>query len=229
MKKLMALLMSFMLMGAVLPALAEEESIMPVPVEILPMAEDVLSMTDAITRAQAEIGPLPANCLTRAELVRMSDDSRQWIVTVFELTAFSDGWSVALDAASGAVICKDVTNVGYFQVMTDRWEAAKGVEYLWSLEDKLLFDTLYTIMPSHGMPIEGDMTHGEALEIAVNALGMTSAADYQIGFGYLMGSGDTSGVWEVYFVRQDELMHKVNLDAVTGQIYLIEPDEEGNG
>lgn len=228
MKKLMALLMALLMGAAALPALAEEE-VLPIPVEILPISEDVLSMTDAIAKAQEAIGPLPANCLTRAELVRMSDDSRQWIVTVFELTAFSDGWSVAMNAETGAVITRDVTNVGYFQVMTDRWEAARGVEYLWSLEDKLLFDTLYTIMPSHGMPIDGDMSHGEALEIAVKALGMTSAADYQIGFGYLMGHGDASGVWEVCFVRDGMLMHKVNLDAVTGQIYLIEPDEEGNG
>ena len=70
-----------------------------------------------------------------------------------------------------------------------------------------------------------------ALMKAIDVLQLTNAVDYQVGYGYLMGSGDgeINGVWEVYFVQDGETVYKVNLDAVTGEIYYIEPDEEGNG
>ena len=124
-----------------------------------------------------------------------------------------------------------VTDIGYFTEISRRWQAVKGVEALWSLEDKLLFDTLYTMQPNYGLPMEGDIPQGEALVKAMAAVGVTSANDYQIGYGYIMGMGDgqTNGVWEIWFMQGDEMIYKVNLDAVTGEIYLIEPDEEGNG
>ncbi len=159
----------------------------------------------------------------------MTDGSCQWIVTLFDLANFADGWCIALDATSGEVLATDATNIGYFDTVSARWQAAKGPEALWSLEDKLLFDTLYTMQPTYGLPMEGDMAQGEALVKAMAAVGVTSVSEYDVGYGYIMGAGDANGVWEVYFMSGDELIWKVNLDAVTGQIYLIEPDEEGNG
>lgn len=226
MKKLMLLLVALLLMAV--PALADADA---VPAEILPQSEDMLYMADAIEKARAALTVLPADCLTRAELVRMSDESCQWIVTIFDLTNFADGWCIAVDAASGEVIAVNTTHSGYFGSIVEHWESVKGVEALWSLEDKLLFDTLYTMQPTCGMPMDGDMPQGEALVTAMKAVGVSSAADYQIGYGYLMGMGDgqTNGVWEVWFMQGEEMIYKVNLDAVTGEIYLIEPDAEGNG
>jgi len=228
MKKLLMLLLAILL--AVTPVLAEEDTPI-VPVEILPQSEEVLFMADAIEKAKASLAILPAESLIRAELVRMSDDSCQWIVTVFDLTNFSDGWCISLNAKDGEVITTDMTHIGYFADVVTRWEAAKGVEALWTLEDKLLFDTLYTMQPTYGLPMDGDMSQGEALVKAMNAVNVTSANDYQVGYGYIMGAGDgqTNGVWEVWFMQGEEMIYKVNLDAVTGEIYLIEPDEEGNG
>lgn len=231
MKKLLLLLAALLL--AITPAMAD--SLQPedanVPVEILPQGEGMLHMADAIGAAQASLPVLPADTLTRAELVRMVDESTCWIVTIFDLTSFSDGWCVTVDAVSGAVVGTDVTNIGYFAEIADLWQTHYGPEALWTLEQKLLFDTLYTMQPTYGMPMDGDMPQGEALVKAMAAVGVTSASEYQIGYGYIMGSGDgqTNGVWEVYFVSGEELIYKVNLDAVTGEIYLIEPDEEGNG
>lgn len=225
MKKLLMLLAALLL--AVTPALAEETP--AVPVEILPQAEGMLYMADAIEKAKAELGVMPAECLTRAELVRMSDDSCQWVVTIFDLTNFSDGWCIMVDASAGSVAASYRTDIGYFDGVHEQWVAAKGMEALWSLEDKLLFDTLYTMQPTYGLPMEGDMAQGEALVKAMNAVGIASASDYEIGYGYMMGAGETNGMWEVYFVSGEELIYKVNLDAVTGEIYLIEPDDEGNG
>ena len=225
MKKLLMLLAALLL--AVTPVLAEEAPV--VPAEILPQAEGMLYMADAIEKAKGQLGVLPADCLIRAELVRMQDDSRQWVVTIFDLTNFSDGWCIMVDAGSGAVVDQDRTDIGYFEGIHEKWEAAKGLEALWSLEDKLLYDTLYTMQPTYGLPMEGDMAQGEALVKAMNAVGIASASDSEIGSGYMMGAGETNGMWEVYFVSGEELIYKVNLDAVTGEIYLIEPDDEGNG
>ena len=228
MKKLLLLLAAMLL--ALTPVLAEEAA-QAVPVQILPQSEGVMYMADAIEKAKASLAVLPADCLVRAELVRMSDESAQWIVTIFDLTNFADGWCVALDAKNGEVIATDTTSIGYFDTISRRWEAVKGVEALWSLEDKLLFDNLYTMQPTYGLPMSGDMAQGEALVKAMAAVGVTSVSDYQIGYGYIMGAGDgqTNGVWEIWFMQGEEMIYKVNLDAVTGEIYLVEPDEEGNG
>lgn len=227
MKKLLMLLAALLL--AVTPVLAETAEAPAVPVEILPQGEGMLHMADAIAAAQATMTVLPADCLTRAELVKMSDESCQWIVTIFDLANFADGWCIAVDAVSGAVLTTDATNIGYFDAVSTRWQAVKGVEALWSLEDKLLFDTLYTMQPTYGLPMEGDLSQGEALVKAMAAVGVTNPAEYQVGYGYIMGAGDTNGVWEVWFMSGEEMIYKVNLDAITGEIYLIEPDEEGNG
>lgn len=227
MKKLLMLLAALLL--AVTPVLAEDATPEIVPVEILPQSEGMMYMADAIEKAKDAMGVVPAESLIRAELVRMSDDSCQWIVTVFDLTNFSDGWCIRVDATDGQLLAVESTKIGFFEVIHDQWESVKGVEYLWSLEDKLLFDTLYTMQPMYGLPMDGDLPQGEALVTAMKAVGVTSMQEYAIGYGYIMGAGDTNGVWEVYFVQGEELIYKVNLDAVTGEIYLIEPDEEGNG
>lgn len=227
MKKLLLLLAALLL--ALTPVMAETEPV--VPVQILPQTEGLLFMSDAIEAAKASLTILPADCLIRAELVRMSDDSCQWIVTIFDLTNFADGWCIMVDAAEGDVIASYRTDIGYFEGVHEEWQRAKGVEALWSLEDKLLFDTLYTMQPTYGLPMEGDMSQGEALVTAMKAVGVETAGQYQIGYGYIMGAGDgkTNGVWEVWFMQGEEMIYKVNLDAVTGEIYVIEPDAEGNG
>ena len=35
-------------------------------------------------------------------------------------------------------------------------------------------------------------------------------------------------MWEICLVKEDEVLYQVNLDAVTGEVYYMEPDE-GNG
>jgi len=231
MKKLLMLLAALLL--AITPAMAD--SLQPgsanVPVEILPQGEGMLYMADAIANAQASLPILPAEILTRAELVRMVDGSSRWIVTIFDLSTFVNGWCIEVDAVSGEVLDNWTTSIGYFAEIAELWGEEYGLEALWSLETKMLFDTLYTMQPTYGLPVDGDMSQGEALVKAMAAVGVPSANEYQIGYGYIMGTGDgqTNGMWEVWFMKGNEMIHKVNLDAVTGEIYLIEPDEGGNG
>lgn len=229
MKKILMLLLALLLCGAALAETAEEPVL---PVTIIEQSDTLLSMSDAVAAAKGSMTIVPAECLIRAELVRMSDASCQWVVTIFDISTFyANGWCITVDATSGQVLVVHTTDIGYFNDVYDAWIAGKGPRALWSLEDKQLYDCLYTVMPSYGQPVEGDMTYGDALMKAIDALQLTNAVDYQVGYGYLMGSGDgeINGVWEVYFVQHGETVYKVNLDAVTGEIYYIEPDEEGNG
>lgn len=229
MKKMLTLLLALALLLCTALAENTEETVI-LPVEIVEQTEDVVSLSAALDAAKQSLAVVPAESLIRAKLVRMSDDSRLWIVTIFDVATFyADAWCITVDAASGAVVETVTTDIGYFTGIFETWLQAKGPMALWSLEDKQIWDALYSLNPSSGQPVEGDMSQGEALAKAIDALSLTNAVEYQIGYGYLMGSGENNGVWEVYFVQEGEVVYKVNLDAGTGEVYYIEPDEEGNG
>ncbi len=224
MKKLMMLLLALMLC---VPAFAEGG--MVVPVEIADPANGHIALETAITTALQELPVQPESYQTRAELVRMSDDGARWIVTVFDLTSLTDGWCVEIDAFSGDVAMSYTTYDGFFQDAYDRWVAKKGIHALWPLEDKQLFDALYAVLPSYGLPQVSDMSAGNALTKALFVLGLESSEGYAVGYGYLMGGEGYNGVWEITLVKNSQVAYRVNLDAVTGDVYYMEPGENGNG
>lgn len=232
MKKFLMMLLTLAMLLSVALAENTKDAIIVLPTEVMEQTDGLLTMSDAIAKAKESMAIVPAESLTRAELVRLSDNSPQWIVTIFDISTFyADGWCMTVHAETGAVTRTVTTNMGYFAQIYDEWTAVKGPQSLWSLSDKQLYDRLYTVSPSYGQPVAGDMSYGDALAKAIDALELKNVVDYQIGYGYLMGSGDgvTNGVWEVFFVQNGETVYKVNLDAVTGDIYYIEPDAEGNG
>ena len=49
------------------------------------------------------------------------------------------------------------------------------------------------------------------------------------GFFAIMGSSEQNGTWQVFFVKGNDVVSTVNLDARDATILLVEPDEEGNG
>ena len=224
MKKLMMLILALMLCA---PALAEGTA--AIPVEIADPANGHIALETAITKALQELPVQPESYQTRAELVRMSDESARWIVTVFDLTSLSDGWCVEIDAFSGEVVISYTAYDGFFQDAYDRWVAQKGIHALWPLEAKQLFDALYAVLPSYGLPQVSDMSAGNALTKALFVLGLESSEGYAVGYGYLMGGEGYSGVWEITLVKNSQVVYRVNLDAVTGDVYYMEPDENGNG
>lgn len=224
MRKLMMMLLALMLC---LSAMAEEAA--PIPVESTGPANGTIALSEAITAAMAAMPVQPESYQTRAELVDMSDHSRRWIVTVFDLTTLVDGWCVELDAFTGEVAASYTTYDGFFQDAYDRWVARKGIHALWSLEDKQLYDALYALQPSYGLPLESDMSAGNALTKALFVLGLESSEGYAVGYGYLMGGEGYNGVWEITLVKNSQVAYRVNLDAVTGDVYYMEPDEAGNG
>lgn len=224
MKKLMMLLLSLLLCGS---ACAQENTAIPVA-KTLP-ANGTIALTDAITIAMAAMPVQPDQYQPCAELVYMSDDSRRWIVTVFDLMSLTDGWCVELDAFTGAVMTSFTTSDGYFGDVHDLWTAQKGPRALWTLEDKQLYDALYSMYPVYGLPVSGDLSAEAALQKALMALGLDTAGGYEVGYGYLMGGEGYNGVWEISLVKNGQIAYQVNLDAVNGEIYYMLPDESGNG
>ena len=226
MKRLMMLLLALMLC---LPAMAEEHP--AVPVEIVEeRAQNYIQvgLNEAIAKAQAEIPAMPEQYQTRAEVVRMSDDTYRWVVTVFDLVTLTDGWCVEVDAATGEVLERYTTNDGFFQDVHDHWTAQKGIQVLWTPPEKMLFDSLYALQPNYGKSVDGDISWGDAATRAATALGITKDK-YDIGYGYLMGGDGYNGVWEICFVENGQLVYEVNVDAVTGEIYYISAEDSGNG
>lgn len=233
MKRLMMLLLALVLF---LPALAEEHPVVPVEiVEERAQNHIQVGLSEAIAKAQAEIPALPERYQTRAEVVRMSDDSYRWVVTVFDLATLTDGWCVEIDASTGAVADSYTTQEGFFTEALEKWAAWKGGstnKALWRLEEKALIDALYALQPMYGLPQPGDISQDEAIERANAALAPYYPEDRATGYlvcpGYLMGGEGVNGIWEIYFEEKD-VIYQVNLDAVTGEIYYISAEDSGNG
>ena len=225
MKKWLMLILAILLC---VPVLAEEHS--AIPAEIVEDRTDHIQvgLNEAVTKTMAELPVQPETYQTRAEVVRMSDDSYRWVVTVFDLTSLTDGWCVELDVSTGAVLASYTTKDGFFLDAYDHWVTRKGIYALWTPPEKMLFDKLYAMQPSYGQSLEGDISWGDAATRAAARLGIIKG-EYDIGYGYLMGGDGCHGIWEICFVDHNEIVYVVNVDAVTGDILMIEPDEEGNG
>lgn len=224
MKKLLCLLLALLLCPA---ALAEETALLPVT--LLAQEAATLPLEAALTAAKAAVGTIPEKSMIRAELAEMSDGTQLWFVTIFDTATFTDAWCVTVDASTGEVASLEAAQEGFFSEAYAVWTAQKGVHALWSLMDKQLYDALYTMSPSYGLPLESDLSDAAALNVALSALGLTSAEGYEVGYGYLMGGEGYNGVWEITLVQDGAIVYQVNLDAVNGEIYYMHPDEAVNG
>lgn len=226
MKKLMMLILAVMLCA---PAMAETPSAV-LPVKILEHEDVKITMNEAMTTAQQIVHPdIQTDKVVRATLVELSDGRSAWVVTIFDITRLTYAWYATVDASTGDVLEMGVSDDGFFSNIFNAWTAQKGTYALWSLEDKQLYDALYALQPSYGLPVEGDMPAGQALTKALFLLGMTSSEGYSVGYGYIMGGEDYNGVWEICLVQNGQVVYRVNLDAKTGDLYYMEPDEAGNG
>ena len=234
MKKILMLFLALLLC---VPALAEERPVIPVEiVEERAQNHIQVGLNEAITKTMAEMPVQPESYQTRAEVARMSDGSFRWIVTVFDLTTLSDGWCVEIDATTGAVMASYTTQDGFFTEPLKKWAAWKGGstnKALWRVEEKALIDALYAIQPMYGLPKEGDMSAAEACDLAASALAPYYPADRATGYlvcpGYIMGGEDCNGIWEICMAENGQVVYQVNIDAVTGEIYYISAEDDGNG
>lgn len=220
-----------------LPAYAEEKA--PIPVEIVEERAQNHIQVGLETALTTIVDMLPEGIeqyQSHAEVVKMSDDTFRWIVTAFDLTTLTDGWCVEIDAATGAVMDRYTTQDGFFTEPLEKWAAWKDGstnKALWRVEEKALIDALYAIQPMYGLPKDDDMSASEACELAVIALAPYYPGDQAAGYlacpGYIMGGEDCNGIWEICMADNGQVVCQVNIDAVTGEIYYISSDDDGNG
>lgn len=227
MKKLMAWLTILLMLACAAHAEANAPAL---PVKTLARENATVTMESAMTAAQKLMADAPKAFEMRTELVALADGTAAWVVTTFDMEDVLRAWTALIDAADGSIIRSEATAVGFFGETYGDWTAQKGCHALWSLEDKQLYDHLYAMLPSYGLPEQGDMSAEEALAKALTALGLESAGGYSVGYGYITGGDGYHGVWQVSLVIDGQVDCQVNLDAVTGEIYyLVQNQQEPDG
>lgn len=220
-KMLLLLLCVVLLVGAALAESTETPASLVIPVakiDAAPMIPEIYEPWDNAEAAWTH--------------VLLSDGTRAIAVTYRYHDDLAHGFSVLYRYENGPfeTISHDETRDGWFQTAQDRWTEALGRVYaLWTVEEKALFDQIYAFVPSMGVPEETDLPADAALKRALEALTLENETDYEVGYGYVAGGTEGSGMWQVYFVKGDETVWEVTLDAATGEVLFIEPDEEGNG
>ena len=161
MKRSLSLLISAMLLLGCF-ALAEEAPLLPIAIVSYDLTDE------ATTAALSALIEPKENALTRWERVVLSDGREAWVICQFDQATMSNAWSRVIDAETQEVLQEDTTDTGFFATAQTRWESAKGIYALWSIQDKMLFDRLYAMAPCYGEPVEGDLTQEEALAAALN-------------------------------------------------------------
>lgn len=223
MKKLMAWLTMLLMTAAA--ALAEANA-PALPVKTLERTAASVTMESAMAAAQQLMTDAPTAFEMRTELVELADGTAAWVVTTFDMVDVLRAWTALIDAADGSIIRSEATATGFFGETYADWTAQKDIHALWSLEDKQLYDHLYAMLPSYGLPEQGDMSAEAALAKALTALGLDSAGGYSVGYGYISGGDGYHGVWQVSLVIDGQVDAQANLDAVTGEIYYLVRDQQ---
>ena len=167
MKRALSLLISAMLLACF--ALAEETPLLPIAIVSYDLTDE------ATTAALSALIEPKENALTRWERVVLSDGREAWDICQFDQAAMANTWRRVIGAERHGVLQEDTTDTGFFATAQARWESAKGIYALWSIQDKMLFDRLYAMAPCYAEPVEGDLPQEEAPAAALNVTGLTAA------------------------------------------------------
>lgn len=137
---------------------------------------------------------------------------------------------------------------GLSEMMFARWGQAYGDDAAyWPLAQQAVSELVYVDHrdvrePMAGLPLEGDISQQEALEIARQAvaerhkeeLAAAPLSDYEAAYGFRYNLPEPGGrCWQVWFVspgeRPEGLKFRVDVDAVTGEVLEVFMEEKGNG
>ena len=218
MKKLMTLAVCLLLMASA--ALAEG----PLPEELLLPGQDRVTLAEAVGIAFGLMEPQPGTTISRASLVRLTDNTHAWIVTVQEREGEDrQAWTFTLSADDGELLWQEASAQGDFPRTRQAWTAAWGEEGRWTVEQRMLFDRLYALAGENSLTTDGQVSQEEACGIALAALGLTDDSAYQLACSL---SGDR---WQIILVQEGVAMWQVTVDASDGQVTLIAPGGTGNG
>ena len=218
MRKLMTL--AVCLLMAASAALAEG----PLPEELLLPGQDRVTLAEAVGMAFGLMAQQPGTTISRASLVRLTDNTHAWIVTVQEKGGESrQAWTFTLSADDGELLWQEDSVRGSFPQMRQAWREAWGEEGRWAAEQLMLFDRLYAVTGEAVPSADGQVSQEEACDIALAALGLTDDSAYQLACSL------SGGRWQIILVQEGVAMWQVTLDASDGQVTLIAPGGAGNG
>jgi hypothetical protein len=168
---------------------------------------------------------------TFVSLGAAGEDQKVWMISFFEQEAPPPSGLVTVTSPSGEIlrICTD-----NHMVIRAEWEEIKGKYDFWSLEDKLLFDTLCNPPDATtrcALPKPGQLMQEDAREIAVLALiqkyGVSRDTLNALTTAYAFWSGPTGipnkndDKWVVGFISDRGCEYQVNVSATDGTVYLI--------
>ena len=218
MKKLLT--MAVCLLLGLSAALAEG----PLPEELLLPGQDRVTLAEAVGMAYGLMEPQSGAHISRANLVRLTDNTHAWVVTV---RARGDedrqAWTFTLSADDGELLWQEASALGDLPQTRQAWTAAWGDEGRWTDGQRMLFDRLYAAAGESKPYPDGRIAQEEACDIALAALGLADDSAYQQACHL---SGDR---WQIILVQEGVAMWQVTLDATDGQVLLIAPGGAGNG
>ena len=218
MKKLMTLAVCLLLMASA--ALAEG----PLPEELLLPGQDRVTLAEAVGMAFGLMEPQPETTISRAGLVRLTDNTHAWVVTVHERDGESRrAWTYTFSADDGELLWQEASVSGDFPLTRQAWTAARGPEGRWTDGQRTLFDRLYAAAGEAVLSPDGQISQQEACEIALAAVGMADDSDYQLACSL------SGGKWQIILVQEGMAIWQVTIDAADGQVTLIAPGGTGNG
>lgn len=193
-----------------------EQSAVAIAEELFLQQTDVIKPSSASTfdfpKLEVEGKPFSTHSTFVTLKEHNSEAASAWVVSFFvkDLNAFV-GY-VTVESPSGEIID---TGFDYLPQITAMWEKAKGKSFFWSVEDKYVFQQLFT-MPDSGLrrvlPDASDISQEEAGAIAISAVakqyGVSESSlrqDYQMDFNLdLQPNGDSfDRTWRVIFRHYD--------------------------
>lgn len=197
-----------------------------------------ITMEDAISKANAaasndgyDFSHLSLR-ETKANLVYSEEDNTYaWVVSYIVENEADPYLLTTVDALTGTVL--SITKTNYFELY-DQWELQKQLPHdLWSMEDLVLFDTLYRrsdLLPRYTLPTENDLSKETAIQVSREALcdkfnlSNASLDKYECSATLMQDIGNQRK-WYVCFCSiesptQAKVHYQVTLDANSSEILL---------
>ncbi len=253
--------------AAVSAADSETEIIYPVALSMagendLPQVDAVSIATDLLLQQSDVIRPL-ADSHDRYSFPLLEVDNREieWIASFVALQqagATGNAWiisffpkgipalaaSVMVASPSGEVI---QSVFGYLSDATAKWEKQLGSEFFWSIQEKYVFDVLYSLPKAYNqrvLPNKDEIRQDQALEKAIAAVRerygigeQTLMADCKVEYGFFISdaANPSDRCWYIGFRYYNEtdgtyrLCYEVRIDAADGAVISVDDYAGGLG
>ncbi len=167
---------------------------------------------------------------TKANLVYSEENNTyEWVVSYIVENEAEPYLLTTIDALTGTVL--SITKINYFELY-DQWELQRQLPHdLWSMEDLVLFDTLYRrsdLLPRYTLPTENDLSKETAIQVSREELcdkfnlSNASLDKYECSATLMQDIGNQRK-WYVCFVTiekptQANVQYQVTLDAQTSEV-----------